>query len=70
MTLNELAVIIERAIGNGHGEAQVVYGDVNGYVRAGSDSVGIGFVEDPSEYIMEPCDEDCETATKVFVITE
>lgn len=66
MTLDELAVIVDRARGNGLGDHRVVFGDMNGYVKVGS--AELGYVEDIDEYIMEPCD--LEDGFPVFMIGE
>ena len=64
MNLFELKEIVDRRIYAGDGELLVVYGDCNGYTRAGY--AGPGHVEDVEEYIMEPVD----SGIRVFMVEE
>ena len=64
MNLNELKAIVDKRVDAGDGELLVVYGDCNGYTRAGW--AGPGHVEDIEEYIMEPTSD----GTRVFMVEE
>lgn len=64
MNLNELKAIVDKRVDAGDGELLVVYGDCNGFTRAGW--AGVGHVEDLDEHIMEPVD----SGVQVFMVEE
>lgn len=66
MTLNELKTMVDHWVEKGHGDLEVVYGDCNGYFRAGD--ADLGYVEDIDTYHMEPGTTD--TGTLVFRVEE